>query len=79
MSERDLVCREVVQLLNDYLDGTLTGAQRDEVDRHLEECDGCLAFLQQLQLATRLTATLTEDDVPAPVIDALLGVFRKAH
>ena len=76
MSERHLRCREVVELLNDYLDGTLIGAEREEVERHLATCDGCIAFLQQLRTTVRVASTLTEDDVPAPVMDELLRAFR---
>ena len=76
MSERHLRCRQVVELLNDYLDGSLMGAEREEVERHLATCNGCIAFLQQLRTTVRVVSTLTEDDVPAPVMDELLRAFR---
>ena len=78
MSERHLRCREVVELLNDYLDGTLAALAREEVERHLATCNGCIAFLQQLRATVRVAATLTEDDVPAPVMAELLRAFRNA-
>ena len=78
MSERHLRCRQVVELLNDYLDGSLAGAEREEVERHLATCNGCIAFLQQLRATTQLAATLTEDEVPAPVMAELLRAFRHA-
>ena len=77
MSERHLRCRQVVDLLNDYLDGSLTSADREDVERHLATCNGCIAFLQQLRATVLVAGTLTEDDVPAPVMEELLRAFRE--
>jgi anti-sigma factor RsiW len=76
MTDRHLRCRDVVELLNDYLDGTLRGAAREEVERHLVACDGCVAFVQQLRLAIDLAARIEPDDVPDHVMDQLLRAFR---
>jgi anti-sigma factor RsiW len=67
----------VVELLNAYLDGSLLGDEREEVERHLVTCDGCQAFLAQLRVSVGLTATLREHDVPEPVMGALLDAFRR--
>lgn len=77
MSDRHLRCRDVVELLNDYLDGTMLGAEREEVDRHLVTCPGCVAYLRQLRLTVGLSARVEEQDVPAPVMDELLQAFRE--
>lgn len=77
MIDRHLRCRDVVELLNDYLDGTLLGAAREEVERHLVTCPGCVAFLDQLRLTVDVSARLRADDVPAPVMDQLLRAFRE--
>jgi anti-sigma factor RsiW len=55
-----VTCRELVELVTDYLDGALPPARRAEVVAHLEECADCLRYLAQLQ-ATRqvLRATTT--------------------
>ena len=42
MDAQQLVCRELVELVTDYLDDALPPALRVAVDRHLDDCDGCL-------------------------------------
>ncbi len=35
-----LVCRDAVELVSDYLDGTLSRHQRRRLEKHLAACDG---------------------------------------
>ena len=79
MRAEHLTCRDVVEILNDYIDGALDDEQRDELERHLVACEGCLAYLDQLRAVTRVAGTLRADDVPAPMMDALLDAFRREH
>ena len=74
-----LTCRQVVELLSDYIDGVLDDEQRDELERHLVACEGCLAYLDQLRAVTRVAGSLQVDDVPVPMMDALLEAFRREH
>jgi anti-sigma factor RsiW len=71
-----MTCRQVVQLLTDYLEGALSATDRARVDEHLAGCDGCTAFLAQLQTASRVVAGLAEVEVPAPLRADLLRAFR---
>jgi len=79
MRAEHLTCRDVVEILNDYIDGALDDEQRDELERHLVTCEGCLAYLDQLRAVTRVAGTLRAEDVPAPMMDALLDAFRQEH
>jgi hypothetical protein len=45
----DLACRELVTLVTDYLDGVLPPNWKAGIDRHLNGCDGCTRYLQQLR------------------------------
>jgi hypothetical protein len=38
---RDLVCRDAVALMTDYLEGALSPRQLARLQRHLAGCDGC--------------------------------------
>jgi anti-sigma factor RsiW len=77
MSGTHLTCREVVELVTDYLDDALGDAARDEFERHLVTCEGCRAYLGQMRATVRQGRRLQADEVPAPVMDALLEAFRK--
>ena len=74
--EDPLVCREFVELVTDYLEGTLPAAERDRFEAHLAECDGCSAYLEDMR---RLVGSLYEAPQPPPdpaTREALLRAFR---
>jgi len=71
-----MTCRQVVQLLTDYLEGALSTADRAKVEEHLAGCDGCTAFLAQLRTACRFVAGLAAEEIPAAVRADLLRAFR---
>jgi anti-sigma factor RsiW len=71
-----MTCRQVVQLLTDYLEGALSEADRARVEEHLAGCDGCTAFLTQLRTSERVVAELATVEVPAALKADLLRAFR---
>jgi Putative zinc-finger len=46
-------CKELVELVTDYLDGVLPPDRRDEFQTHLAGCDGCVEYLRQLEITVR--------------------------
>ena len=48
-SEQQVACRQLVELVADYLDDTLTAEMRKRFEQHLAGCDGCTAYLSQTQ------------------------------
>ena len=77
MSSTDISCRELVELLTDYLDGALAPSARERLDAHLEDCDGCNSALAQFRATIEVTGRLTEDEVAAPEREALRAAFRR--
>jgi anti-sigma factor RsiW len=72
----DLTCRELVELVTDYLEGALTPGQRRRFERHLGTCSACPRYVEQLRATIRVLGRLAEDDVPGPARGALLEAFR---
>ena len=72
----DLSCRELVELVTDYLEGALSPEDRGRFDEHLRVCDGCSAYLEQFRETIRLTGTLREDSIEPAARDALLEQFK---
>ena len=71
-----LVCREFVELVTDYLEGTLPEEERARFEVHLAECDGCDGYLEDMR---RLVGSLHELPEPPPdpaTREALLRAFR---
>jgi anti-sigma factor RsiW len=76
MSVPELTCKELVEVITDYLEGRLPAERRLLFEEHLAFCEGCRTYLEQLQETIRLTGTLIEDDLEPQARDALLGAFR---
>ena len=58
-------CREMVDLLVDYLDGELSVGTTMDLEKHLKGCDNCLAFLNTYRKAVSLSQKLEYGDIPA--------------
>jgi anti-sigma factor RsiW len=76
VSEPELSCREVVELVTDYLEGRLAWSDRVRFERHLAGCDGCTAYIEQMRAGIAVAGTLREEDLEPAVRDALLEAFR---
>jgi predicted anti-sigma-YlaC factor YlaD len=76
MAYDDIPCREIVELVTDYLEDALSPDVQVAVERHLLICDGCAAYLDQMRETIRLTGALRSDDVPPEVIETLLEAVR---
>jgi anti-sigma factor RsiW len=71
----DLSCRELVELVTDYLEGSLPAHERARFDAHLEECEACRAYVEQMRTTVRLTrAAGRTQEVPG--MDGLMEAFR---
>jgi anti-sigma factor RsiW len=57
-ADADLACRELVELVTEYLDGALDVSTRARLEAHLAECGGCERYLEQLRQTVRLAGLL---------------------
>ena len=71
-----LVCREVVELVSDYLEGALGDRDRLRFEQHLGACDGCTAYLAQMRQTVRIAGSLTPEALDPVFLDRLVEVFR---
>ena len=76
MTPQELTCKDVVELVTGYLDGSMELTDRERFERHLSGCDGCTNYLHQMRETIRLTGMLTEEQVSDEQRDALLAAFR---
>ena len=77
----ELVCREVVELVTEYLGGTLPTHDRARFDAHLATCPPCTAYLAQVRTTLELAAELGSTSAPADddVAKQLGDMFREWH
>jgi anti-sigma factor RsiW len=72
-----MTCKELVELVTAYLDGTLPADQRQDFDRHLALCPGCDRYLAQFQTTIDLLGELPEESLSSPARERLLGAFAE--
>lgn len=69
-------CREVVELVSEYLEGALAPEQMTRFELHLNLCDGCFSFVEQVRATAAMAGRLSEDQIPDEMKSKLLAAFR---
>jgi anti-sigma factor RsiW len=69
-------CRDVVELMTDYLEGALSVADRARFEEHIAGCDGCTAYLEQLRETRKVAGRLAIEPVPETLQAELMNAFR---
>jgi anti-sigma factor RsiW len=69
-------CQELVELVNEYLEGALEPDDRARFEAHLDDCEACLNYLNQMRTTIELIGRVTEESVPGPAMDELMNAFR---
>ena len=66
-SPTDLECRQIADLLGDYLEGSLPRETRELIDFHIDGCPPCVAFLNTYRGHDGRHATLARRPHPVRV------------
>ena len=71
-----LSCQELVELVTDYLEDTLSPEGRAAFEQHIAGCTGCHEYVEQMRVTIELTGRLTPDDLAPEAERKLLAAFR---
>jgi anti-sigma factor RsiW len=71
-----MTCRELVELVTDYLEGRLPDEDRVRFEEHVAACPGCVEYVEQMRATVRALGRLPEESVPDALRDELLAAFR---
>jgi predicted anti-sigma-YlaC factor YlaD len=71
-----LTCKELVELVTDYLEGILPLPDRARFDEHLTTCPYCRIYLDQMRQTIRTLGHLPDEAIPPKALEALLAHFR---
>ncbi len=75
-AEPDCTCRELTQVLTDYLEGAMAPRDRAQLESHLEECEGCANYLSQMRETVHAVRGLRAREAVPTVPADLLAAFR---
>ena len=73
---RDLTCAEVVELVTEYLEGSMSPDERERFEEHLGVCDLCATYLDQMRETIATTGRLRSEELDPQIHDALVDAFR---
>jgi hypothetical protein len=75
-SLEQLSCRELVELVTDYVEGALSGEERRRFEEHIDICGGCRVYLEQIRQTIELLGHVPEDGLTREAEHELLEAFR---
>jgi anti-sigma factor RsiW len=73
----ELACKELVEVITDYLEGTLPERDRARFDAHILTCPPCREYVAEMRTTLQLTGRLTVDSISSSVRDELLRAYRR--
>jgi hypothetical protein len=74
-----IACREFVELVTEHMEGTLPDAVERAIAEHLELCEPCLVYLQQMRATVTALHGLSAPALPPAARERLLRVFSSLH
>ena len=72
-----LVCRDAVELMSDFLEGSLSRRDRRRLEKHLAACDACTSYLEQMRATIAASGRVGPEDLPDEVVEGLVDLYRQ--
>ena len=71
-----VTCRQLVDLLSDYVDGELSPKRQRQLDAHLKGCVPCATFLETFKQTQTMAQTIQYEDMPLELRQRLHSFLR---
>jgi predicted anti-sigma-YlaC factor YlaD len=71
-----LTCRELVELVTEYLEGSLSPVDRARFEEHVLTCPPCRSHIEQMRTTLRLLGRVPEESLSPGAERSLLEAFR---
>ncbi len=70
-----ITCRQLVELVSDYLEGRLDAPARERFEAHLAVCPDCREYVDQVRHTVSALGRLPEESLTGATRDELLRAF----
>jgi predicted anti-sigma-YlaC factor YlaD len=74
---KDIVCQQAVELVTEYLEGSLSRRSRRRFEAHLRACPNCSAYLEQIRVTIQLTGTVEPEDLTPEARADISALYRR--
>lgn len=72
----EMQCKELIQLVTEYLEGTIADANREQIETHASECAWCERYIEQTRQVIGALGTLDENAADSEAWQRALASFR---
>ena len=72
----ELTCKQLVELVTEYLEGRMSLEDRSRFEQHLVYCTGCSNYLQQIRQTIKASGAARQDALSPQVQEDLVRLFR---
>lgn len=72
----ELTCEQLAEIITDYFEGALSPADRARFEGHLDDCDSCTTYVEQLRLTAAISGRVAAESIAPGVRVELLEAFR---
>ena len=77
MTKGELTCKELTELITDYLEQRLSETERARFEQHLAICQACVTYLDQMRLTVKALGAKPRVEITKAVESELLQTFRQ--
>jgi anti-sigma factor RsiW len=75
--EPELTCKQLTELITDYLEERLPQSERLRFEQHLSTCPACMTYVDQMRLTIKILRAKPRVEIPPAVQSDLLQAFRR--
>jgi len=76
VTQAELTCKELTELITDYLEERLPQTERARLEQHLSICPSCVIYLEQMRLTIKALGAKSPVEIPQAIESDLLQAFR---
>jgi anti-sigma factor RsiW len=77
VTKGELTCKELTELITDYLEQRLSETERARFEQHLAICQACVTYLDQMRFTVKSLGAKPRVEIPKAVESELLQAFRQ--
>ena len=72
----ELSCKELTEVVTDYLEGTMDALERRRFEEHLSLCPACVTYIEQMKETIRHVGISGPVQIPSKLESDILKAFR---
>ena len=77
MTQPELTCRELTELITDYFEERLSQTDRVRFEQHLSVCPGCAVYVDQMRDTIQAMGSKPPLKLPSSIEKSLLEAFQR--